>query len=156
MYSEDSIILGLLAVLGFLIFFFIIIGIIFYVLNAIGLFKIAKKMGKEDLAFMAWIPVANSFLVPILVENDVHEEIRGKFTLIFAISFIASIILGLVFYAVQLHIFNCVFVRFLFSRNKVFQKRCGTHGHWCRHIGSVHGHFLLYVPQPRTNSRHLI
>ncbi len=94
MYSEDSIILGLLAVLGFLIFFFIIIGIIFYVLNAIGLFKIAKKMGKEDLAFMAWIPVANSFLVPILVEKDVHEEIRGKFTLIFAISFIASIILG--------------------------------------------------------------
>src|SRR5690606_41447866 len=93
MYSEDSIILGLLAVLGFLIFFFIIIGIIFYVLNAIGLFKIAKKMGKEDLAFMAWIPVANSFLVPILVEKDVHEEIRGKFTLIFAISFIASIIL---------------------------------------------------------------
>lgn len=94
MYSEESIILGFFAALaGFFILFFIV-GIILYVLNAIGLYSITKKSEKSDLAFLAWIPIANMFLVTLLVEDDVHEEIRGKFTLIFAIAFVVSFVLS--------------------------------------------------------------
>src|SRR5690625_3593196 len=89
-----------MGILGFLFAFFaffvvfIIICIILYILMAIGLFNIAKRSGKQDLAWLAWIPVANSFLLALLVEDDVHPDIRGKFTLFYGIGFAVSIVFG--------------------------------------------------------------
>src|SRR5690625_1540488 len=95
--EEDLFAMG---ILGFLFAFFavfvvlIIIAIILYILMAIGLFKIAKRSGKEDLAWLAWIAIASSFLLALLVEKDVHPDIRGKFTLFYGIGFAISIVFG--------------------------------------------------------------
>lgn len=97
MSSEESIILGFFAIFFGFILVGLVIAIVFYVLYALGMFKIAKKSDRQDLAFLAWIPIAQMFLLPLVVENDVHQEIRGKFTLIFAITFISSFILSFVF-----------------------------------------------------------
>lgn len=81
------------AILGFLAIF-LVVGLILYILSAIGLFKIAKREGRADLAWLAWIPIASTFLLTLLVENDVHKEFRGKVTLIYGITFAASILLS--------------------------------------------------------------
>lgn len=94
---EDLIGVG---IVGFILAFFavfvvlFIVGIVLYILQAIGLFAIAKKEGRQDVAFLAWIPIANSFLMALLVEDDVHPDIRGKFTLIYGIAFVVSILLS--------------------------------------------------------------
>lgn len=93
--DEESVLIGLLLTfIGFFIFL-LLIGIIFYILNAIGLYKIAKRAGRGDLAILAWIPIANTFLMTLLVENDVHKELRGKVTLIYGIAFVVSIFLSI-------------------------------------------------------------
>ena len=81
---------GILALL-FVVLIVVFIGL--YAISAIGLSGIAEKEG-HDKAWLAWIPIANTFLMMMLVEDDVHESMRGKYTLIFAITFIASIVLG--------------------------------------------------------------
>ncbi|WP_164669711.1 hypothetical protein [Virgibacillus doumboii] len=80
----------------FLIFilFVSVVALIFHILMAIGLFKIAKREGKADLAWMAWIPIVNLFLITQLVENDVHESMRGKFTLIYGITMAGAFVLS--------------------------------------------------------------
>lgn len=40
------------------------------------------------------VPFANSFLYPILTENDVHKSLQGKFTLIYGIAFVLTLILN--------------------------------------------------------------
>jgi len=81
---------------GFMAFFAVIalIGFILYFFKAIGLFKIAKKEGKEELAWLAWVPVANSFLMMWLLEKSVHESFRNKLTLIYGISIAATVVLS--------------------------------------------------------------
>lgn len=92
--SDDELLVTIFAgILGFLAVF-LVVGLIFYILQAIGLFKIAKKEGREDLAWLAWIPIASTFLMTLIVENDVHKEFRGKLTMIYGIAFVASIILS--------------------------------------------------------------
>lgn len=91
--GDASGLFGLIAVLGVFALVFAFIGFIFYVLQAIGLYKIATKQG-YDKPWLAWIPFVNIFMIPILVEDEVHESIRGKFTMIFGISFAASVVLG--------------------------------------------------------------
>src|SRR5699024_2685161 len=73
------------------------IAIVYYILFALGMSKIARTQGREDMAFLAWIPIAQTFLLPLVVENDVHEGMRGRFTLIYAISWVGSIILSMFF-----------------------------------------------------------
>lgn len=97
MSSEESFLLGFFAVFAGFILLSIVIAIIFYLLYALGMYGIAKKSDKSDLAFLAWIPIAQIFLLPLIVENDVHEEVRGKFTLIFAITFVGSFVLSWIF-----------------------------------------------------------
>lgn len=94
MSEEEGFILAFLGI--FLAFFavFAIVGLIFYILQAIGLFKIAKNEGRGDLAWLAWIPVASTFLLTLIVEKDVHKEFRGKMTLIYGIALVASMILA--------------------------------------------------------------
>lgn len=94
---EDHIIIGIFAVLASFILLFLLVGIVLYVLYALGMYRIAQTLGRKDLAFLAWIPLAQTFLLPIVVENDVHEQIRGKFTLIYALSWLGAIIFGVFF-----------------------------------------------------------
>lgn len=90
--SEEGIIIGfLMAFIGIFLAIFVV-AIIFYILQAIGLFKIAKREGREDLAWLAWIPIASTFLLTLIVENEVHKDFRGKVTMIYGIAFAASII----------------------------------------------------------------
>lgn len=90
--SEEGVVIGLiLTFLGLFLAMFAV-GIVFYILQAIGLFKIAKREGREDLAWLAWIPIANTFLMTLVVEKEVHPELRGKVTMIYGIAFAASII----------------------------------------------------------------
>lgn len=124
MSSEESILLGFFAAIaGFIVLFFII-SIIFYFLYAIGMFKITKRDGRADLAWLAWIPLAQMFLIPLLVEDDVHESMRGKFTLVFGIVFVGSFIISffisaiyIVYYAVLLYGFY--FVANRYSKNAI-------------------------------------
>lgn len=83
----------ILAFLGFFVIF-AFVGLILYILQGIGLFKIAKREGRAELAWLAWIPVASMFLMTLIVENNVHKEFRGKLTLIYGITFAASVILA--------------------------------------------------------------
>src|SRR5699024_7237550 len=97
MSSDEGVVLGLLAAFAGFMIFILLIGLVFYILFAIGMFNISKTMGRGDLAFLAWIPIAQTFLIPLVVENDVHEGLRGKFTIVYAISWVGSIILGMFF-----------------------------------------------------------
>lgn len=80
---------GILALV--LLVFIVLIAL--YIVSAIGLSSIAQKEG-HDKAWLAWIPIANTFLMMMLVEDDVHESMRGKYTLIYAITLIASFVIG--------------------------------------------------------------
>lgn len=88
--------LAFAGVMAFL-FFFIIILIVLYVLGSVGLFKIAKKED-NDLYWLAWIPIANMFLMAMLVEEDVHESLKGKYTMIYGIVLVSSFFIS-IFYA---------------------------------------------------------
>lgn len=85
---DDTAGLGvLLAVLAASMF----LGLICYVVQAMALYKIAENQG-YDKPWLAWVPVINSFMLPILVEDDVHEPLQGKFTWIYGISIVVSLI----------------------------------------------------------------
>ncbi|GAA0595479.1 hypothetical protein GCM10009001_09490 [Virgibacillus siamensis] len=94
MSGEEAAILaafaGILIIIGLII---LVVAVILYILMGIGLFKIAKREGKGDIAWMAWVPIVNMFLLTQLVEQDVHESMRGKFTLIYGLAFAASVAL---------------------------------------------------------------
>lgn len=75
-------IMGFFAVFGLVVFLGIILT--FHVLLAMGLYHLAQseEVGK---AWLAWIPVVNVFMIPILTEDDVLEPIQGYFTIIFIV-----------------------------------------------------------------------
>jgi len=62
----DGVILGLLAGMIVLI---VILSIALYVYYAFAWMTIAKKL-KYKKAWLAWIPIANLFLIPILAKKD--------------------------------------------------------------------------------------
>lgn len=53
MSTEESFLVGALAVLAGFLVFFAVIGIVLYILYALGMFKIAKTLGRDDMAFLA-------------------------------------------------------------------------------------------------------
>src|SRR5699024_1095939 len=81
---------------GFMAFFAVIalIGFILYFFKAIGLFKLAKKEGRGDLAWLGWVPVVNTFLMMLLLEKSVHESFRNKLSLIYGISIASTVVLS--------------------------------------------------------------
>lgn len=91
--SEMGSLLTMLAGFFFLVVF---VSIVMYVLQAIALSKIAKKNGLQYWWF-AWIPFLNAIVMPMLVEDEVHESLQGKFTTIFIVSFFVSILLSFIF-----------------------------------------------------------
>lgn len=91
--KNGNILMGLLGGLLIVLIIAIIAAVVLYVLQAIGLSRIAQKEG-VDLHWLAWIPIANIVLIAKLVEEDVHESIRGKFTIISIIAIAVGLILG--------------------------------------------------------------
>lgn len=75
-------ILGITAFAGFWIIFFIFMFFIFavcvvgYLLQAISLFKMAKSTN-NDLAWLAWIPIANMYLM-ITIPKQPFNMLGGK------------------------------------------------------------------------------
>lgn len=91
---EDGLLMGfIVAFFAFFVFLFIVAIILFF-FQAIGLFKIAKREGKGEIAWLAWIPVVNAFLLTLLVEQDVHPSVRGKLTLWYGVAVVISLILS--------------------------------------------------------------
>jgi len=74
-----------------------IIGIIVYIFNAIGLFKLAKREGKSDIAWLGWVPIGNTILMMQMLEGAVHKSFRGKLTLIYGISLGAGLVVTGIF-----------------------------------------------------------
>ena len=60
--------LGALA--GAMIGVVIVIGLALYVYSAFAWMTIAKKLGKEDIAWLAWVPIAQAALLPILADKE--------------------------------------------------------------------------------------
>lgn len=117
MSNEEIFGTGLAAFFGIIVAFigfFLVIGLIMYILHAIGLFKIAQRTPKKDLAWLAWIPIASTFLMMLIVEDDVHEGLRGKFTMIFGIAFVVILVLGSFIPGSQLIIMAFVYYAFYF------------------------------------------
>src|SRR5699024_7732097 len=91
MNGEETLMALLLA---FIEFFTVIalIGFILYFFKAIGLFKLAKKEGRGDMAWLGWVPVVNTFLMMLLFEKSVHESFRNKITLNYGIFIAATVV----------------------------------------------------------------
>ena len=58
----------LLAVLGVLLIFVAIIGIVFYVIYSYALYKMAVKQGLEN-SWLAFIPIAQSYIIGRLIKT---------------------------------------------------------------------------------------
>lgn len=61
---------GLLAVLGGFIFILIIIGILYYIFNALGFYTMAKNRGINH-AWISWIPFLQNFILGELIDDHV-------------------------------------------------------------------------------------
>ncbi|EKQ53515.1 MULTISPECIES: hypothetical protein [unclassified Clostridium] len=57
-----------LAILGFLLFIFVIIGIGLYIVYAYSLYKMAVKQGLEN-PWIAWIPIAQNYTLGKLIKT---------------------------------------------------------------------------------------
>jgi hypothetical protein len=74
MVYEDTILsmlgLGSIAtIVGTLLVVWIIVAVAIYVYFALALMTVAKKLKHKDIAWLAWIPIANFFLFPILAKK---------------------------------------------------------------------------------------
>lgn len=63
----------------------VLVFLVFHVLMAIGLYTLVKRSSRHDLAWLAWVPIVNTFLITLLVEEDAHESVRGKLTIVYLI-----------------------------------------------------------------------
>ncbi|MEI3613415.1 hypothetical protein [Pseudogracilibacillus sp. SO30301A] len=113
--------LGMMAFAGL----FIIAGIVLFILQAIGLFNIAKKEGRGDIAWLAWIPIVSQFLLTYLVEKHVHEGLRGKVTLLYGIAIAVSVFFGyflpfVFFIPIAVLCYALYFIAELYSDNPLF------------------------------------
>lgn len=74
-----------------------LLGMVSYILMAIGFYKIATREGKKDLAWLAWIPIGNIFLLLVLVEGAVYKDFKGNLTLFYGILLVAAAVAGTFF-----------------------------------------------------------
>jgi hypothetical protein len=68
MMSNEETLIAMLALGGFIIFLFFVLGIIFYILASIGLYKLAFNQRIEN-PWLAWIPIANLYILGKLIKN---------------------------------------------------------------------------------------
>ncbi len=71
-YSSEVNITAILAVLLVVTLISLAIGAIAYILSALGLSKIAKKMNHQN-PWLAWIPIANAYLVGDLAKDEIKK-----------------------------------------------------------------------------------
>lgn len=85
--------LFLFAALGVFALFFALIGIGFYILFSIGLYKLAKNANIE-YPWLSWIPVGNFYILGKLVKNvKVSQYLIPSLELILPIGFIVQYLL---------------------------------------------------------------
>lgn len=103
--------LGSMSLFGFFILPYLFMGL--------GLSKIAKNEGKGK-RFLAWIPIINIVLLGMLVEDDVYEKIRGKFTIIIGVSMFLALFIGkgfITYLPLALSIYAFFFIANRYSKN---------------------------------------
>lgn len=89
-YDSDVLLGGILA--GFLIFI-LIVGIISYILFALIFYNTAKTNGLENIAYISWIPIVQSYVLFALgSKKTTYEEIKKDATKWFIIYLVLSII----------------------------------------------------------------
>lgn len=88
-YGMNDTMAGVLAVLGGLLIVALLIALVAYILFALGLSRMAKLRGLDN-TFLAWIPVANAYLLG-KVADDVNRYL-GKQTNYRTILLVLSII----------------------------------------------------------------
>lgn len=71
-----------------------VLSLVMYVVYSIALYRIAVSQG-YDKPWLAWIPVANTFMMMILTEDDVHESLRGRFTITYGIVLAISVVIAI-------------------------------------------------------------
>ena len=86
-------------ILAITLLFIVLIGLAYaliaYLFTAFAYFRLAQANGEANLAFLAWIPVANFYLIFLLILNGNREErVKGAITWIsiYAVLFIVSFI----------------------------------------------------------------
>lgn len=82
--------MGIFATIGLSLLF----ALIMYVVYAIAMSRIAENEG-YDKPWLAWVPIVNTLLIPLLVEKDVVPNMRGRFTLIYVASLVVCIPLAM-------------------------------------------------------------
>src|SRR5699024_9106086 len=78
----------LIWVIGIVITLFVIsvlVFLVFHLLMAFGVFTLVERSSRHDLAWLAWVPIVNTFLISMLVEEDAYESVRGKLTIVYLI-----------------------------------------------------------------------
>ena len=83
--------------IGFLVLMAVglLLTLIMYIFYGLGMSRIAENEGYSK-PWLAWVPIANLFMIPLNVESDVHGWMRGRFTKLFAVVYIVTVILGAV------------------------------------------------------------
>lgn len=121
-YLGDPSSLGpIIAMFAAFIFLFVIIGIVFYIFFSIGLYKLAKNNG-DDIAWMAFIPVAQYYTMGNLVKGNftifgkriekievilpIAMFIGGTLSAIPVIGFLVAIALLILYISVVYHVFK--------------------------------------------------
>lgn len=114
---DDFSINGIVMVLLLIILAFIIFGILYWILTAIGLQMYAKK-NNIDNTWLAWIPIAQSLY--LLYIYDVKFKPQYKLLLIGAISIGATIVLSFIGLSIPFIVFVMGYAMFwLFKRHDV-------------------------------------
>lgn len=114
---------ALVEIIKFLLYeylnFIVIISVFFlffYLLQSVALMRLAKRFGLEDKTRLAWVPVMHIFIIPMLVEEDVHDFLKGKFTSVFAVLFVLSFFITPIFLFVAV-LYGVYFIMEKFSEN---------------------------------------
>lgn len=91
--GSDDLLFAMLAAFGVFMFIGFVISLLMYVFYGIGMSKIAKNEG-HPAPWLAWVPIANIFMVPSSVEADVHGWLKGKFTKVNVVVYLLSLVLS--------------------------------------------------------------
>ena len=92
--NYDSGALAIFAVLGAFIFVFVIIALIVYILLSLGLYKLAKNAGIEN-PWLAWIPIANLYILGKLVKNVSLGSLEvPSLEIVLPVASLATMVLG--------------------------------------------------------------
>jgi hypothetical protein len=66
--TDQGLFYGMMAIFGFFIIIFLILGIVMYILASLGLYKLAVNRRLEN-PWLAWIPIGNLYILGKLIIN---------------------------------------------------------------------------------------